>query len=265
MGDKKSLNVKPIKIQEFIMRYVTHSGMYHADDIMSTALLQLVYGSHEIIRVNSINENEIKDDDIVFDVGGGKFDHHQIDSEIRDNGVPYAAFGLLWRQMSPQLGLHPWAADLMDKEFIQQMDMTDNNGQAKCPNTISALVSACFKAGRSFEQVVETIKPMLDDLISTYRDLSEQKRKVDSSIDEDTEVFNGGERHFDGRVFEGTSVKFVLGPSLRGPGVVLRSLDSLNHPIMDVDGITPLFLHKGRFTATYSNLEDALAAANASL
>ena len=35
-------------------------------------------------------------DGIVYDVGGGMFDHHQEPRETRPNGVPYAAFGLLF-------------------------------------------------------------------------------------------------------------------------------------------------------------------------
>jgi uncharacterized UPF0160 family protein len=240
--------------------------MYHADDVLSTALLKIVFGSSlEIVRVNSLDNMVIEDDDIVFDIGGGHFDHHQADSEVRDNGVPYAAFGLLFREFSPKLGIHPWASDLMDKEFVQQMDMTDNGGQARYPNTLSALVSASFKAGRNFRDTVDLILPLLEDLISTYRDLSDQKTEVESLIDDSTQIFDGGDKHYDGRVFEGTNVKFVIGPSLRGPGVVLRSLDSLANPIVDVDGVEPIFIHKNRFTATYSNKEDALAAANASL
>jgi uncharacterized UPF0160 family protein len=34
---------------------------------------------------------------------------------------------------------------------------------------------------------------------------------------------------------------------------------------VDVDGVEPLFIHKGRFTATYASEEEALNAANASL
>ena len=246
------------------MKFITHDGMFHADDILSTALLTLVFGYHKVIRTSS-NDVVIEDDDIIYDVGGGKFDHHQIGAEVRDNGIPYAAFGLLWREYSPKLGIHPWAAELMDKEFVSLIDETDNRGQAKCPNTLSALVSACFKAGRSFEDTVDLVLPMLDDLIKTYRDLSDQKHEVDSLIDEDTRVFNGKDKHYDGRLFEDTDVVFILGPSLRGPGVVLRSLDSASFPIKDVDGVEPLFIHKGRFTATYSCEEDALKAANASL
>jgi uncharacterized UPF0160 family protein len=137
---------------------------------------------HKVIRTNSLEDVVIEDDDIIFDIGGGKFDHHQIGAEVRDNGIPYAVFGLLWREYSPKLGLHPWIAEIMDKEFVSLIDETDNSGQTKCPNALSALVSACFKAGRSFEDTVDLIIPMLDDLIKTYRDLSDQKRKVELGL-----------------------------------------------------------------------------------
>ena len=45
-------------------------------------------------------------DGIVYDVGGGMFDHHSEPRECRPNGVPYAAFGLLWRVV----GFSSWAS-----------------------------------------------------------------------------------------------------------------------------------------------------------
>ncbi len=39
---------------------------------------------------------------IVFDIGRGQYDHHQRDSRVRENGVPYAAFGLLWEKFGPE-------------------------------------------------------------------------------------------------------------------------------------------------------------------
>lgn len=35
---------------------------------------------------------------IMYDIGGGCFDHHQKDRRIRENRIPYAAFGLLWEK-----------------------------------------------------------------------------------------------------------------------------------------------------------------------
>ena len=74
----------------------THGGKFHADDVFSAALLLYLNPEIQITRGNKVPEDY---DGIVFDIGRGEYDHHQIDSRIRDNGVPYAAFGLLWEQL----------------------------------------------------------------------------------------------------------------------------------------------------------------------
>lgn len=44
------------------------------------------------------------------------------------NGVPYAAFGLLWRVLGAQLvGAHQ--ARLLDENFVQPLDLNDNTGE----------------------------------------------------------------------------------------------------------------------------------------
>ena len=90
---------KPIK------HVVTHAGMFHADDVFSYALLNLLNNiqenpaKYQLQRVNNavdIPENV----DIVFDIGGGKFDHHQDLNQFHEdeNNTPYASFGLLWKE-----------------------------------------------------------------------------------------------------------------------------------------------------------------------
>ena len=72
----------------------THGGKFHADDVFSTALLQIVRPDIKITRGFTVPDDF---QGIVYDVGGGLFDHHSEPRETRPNGVPYAAFGLLWR------------------------------------------------------------------------------------------------------------------------------------------------------------------------
>ena len=69
----------------------THSGKFHADDVFSSALLLYLNPELTILRGNRVPDDF---EGIVFDIGRGKYDHHQKDSRIRENGVPYAAFGL---------------------------------------------------------------------------------------------------------------------------------------------------------------------------
>ena len=67
-------------------------------------------------------------DGIVYDIGFGMFDHHQEPREYRANGVPYAAFGLLWRVLGPGL-VGERQARLIDENFIQPLDLNDNTGE----------------------------------------------------------------------------------------------------------------------------------------
>ncbi len=104
---------------------LTHAGKFHADDVFSTALLQIVRPDIEIVRSFEVPDNF---NGIVFDIGGGMFDHHTEPRAVRLNGTPYAAFGLLWQVFGAQLvGAHQ--ARLLDENFIQPLDLNDNTGQ----------------------------------------------------------------------------------------------------------------------------------------
>ena len=72
----------------------THAGKFHADDVFATALLQILRPDIKITRGFVVPDDF---DGIVYDIGFGMFDHHQEPRETRPNGIPYAAFGLLWR------------------------------------------------------------------------------------------------------------------------------------------------------------------------
>ena len=107
-------------------RAFTHGGKFHADDVFSTALLKILRPDIKVTRGFVVPDNF---DGIVYDVGGGMFDHHTEPRETRPNGVPYAAFGLLWRVLGPGLvGEHQ--ARLLDENFIQPLDLNDNTGEA---------------------------------------------------------------------------------------------------------------------------------------
>ena len=74
----------------------THGGKFHADDVFSYALLRMIHPGLLVRRGNEVPQDFTG---IVFDVGGGAFDHHGNEEKKRENGVPYAAFGLLWQQL----------------------------------------------------------------------------------------------------------------------------------------------------------------------
>ena len=112
---------------------ITHGGKFHADDVFSTALIKKVNPGINIVRTFEIPDDF---DGIVFDIGFGKYDHHQEGADVRDNGLPYAAFGLLWRDFGVTVltgaGCLPAQAAKeaarFDEGFIQALDHSDNTG-----------------------------------------------------------------------------------------------------------------------------------------
>ena len=102
----------------------THGSKFHADDVFATALLRILKPEIHIIRGLEVPENF---KGIVYDIGRGRFDHHQEGKEFRDNGVPYAAFGLLWREYGDCI-LCEEEAQRFDEKFIQPLDESDNTG-----------------------------------------------------------------------------------------------------------------------------------------
>ena len=92
-------NAKKVPVQ-----FVTHSGKFHADEAMGTAILSAWYnialeGTFEpkIIRTNDPSPYVDDNISVIYDIGGGCFDHHQKGGNgVRENGIPYASAGLLW-------------------------------------------------------------------------------------------------------------------------------------------------------------------------
>lgn len=107
----------------------THGGPFHADDVLSTALINQVCDKEGIERpevhriFNQQEAAELAQDNIVYDIGKGEFDHHQPDNEVRENGISYAAFGKIYQVVGEQL--HGELAATFEKEFVQQIDECD--------------------------------------------------------------------------------------------------------------------------------------------
>ena len=114
----------------------THAGTFHSDDVFSTAFLQILRPGLQIERgFQAPNEEEF--DGIIYDIGWGRFDHHQKDRRERENGVPFAAFGLLFDAFGTEV-MTSEQAEKFDEEFIQPLDLSDNTG---CRQPLATLIS----------------------------------------------------------------------------------------------------------------------------
>lgn len=115
---------------------ITHGGTFHSDDVLATVILEKVFGNITVCRTFEVPE-KLANDIIVYDIGFGKYDHHQKGGNgSRENGVPYASAGLIWRDFgrklvedtcNPEMVWH-----LIDRDLIQGVDATDNG---KMPST----------------------------------------------------------------------------------------------------------------------------------
>ncbi len=110
---------------------VTHSGIFHADDVFAVATALLVYPDAEIVR--SRDPEVIKKGDIIIDVGGIydpiflRFDHHQHSGGgVRGNGIPYASFGLVWKEFGKWITSNE-AAEIIDEKLVMPIDAPDNS------------------------------------------------------------------------------------------------------------------------------------------
>lgn len=150
--------VKKIKIA------YTHSMKFHSDDVFSAAFLQIINPDIEIIRVNKLPDNF---KGLAFDIGLGEFDHHQANNEKRENGIPYAAFGKLWRAFAKDL-YGEYVYKRIDKLIIEDLDMTDNIGTkhslAIAIDAFNPLNGSC--GDKEFFKTVKFAKKVLEQLIA---------------------------------------------------------------------------------------------------
>ncbi len=82
---------------------VTHSGGFHADELLSTVILSRLYPDADIVRSRAPEWITPAPDRVIYDVGGVYdaasqiFDHHQRGAPMRESGEPFSSFGLVWK------------------------------------------------------------------------------------------------------------------------------------------------------------------------
>ena len=111
---------------------ITHSGTMHADEVFATAFLELFLGEVRVFRTSHIHYTEVSSDVFLYDIGRGKYDHHQLDALKREDGIPYSSIGLLWKDLGREfLKKYDYSniEDMfigIDKDFIEGIDGDDN-------------------------------------------------------------------------------------------------------------------------------------------
>lgn len=152
-----------------ITHLVTHSGGFHADELLSSVILTRLFPDAKLLRSRDAAAITPGANKIIYDVGRDYdasqqiFDHHQRPNPLRDDGQPYSSFGLIWkhfghdylRAMSvPDTDVDDIHASF-DKGFVLPIDLLDNG--AMNPSVAGPL------AGLTLSSLLETLKPVFDD------------------------------------------------------------------------------------------------------
>ena len=138
---------------------VTHSGTMHADEVFATAFLDLYLGDVRVFRTSSVNFDEIDSNVLVYDIGRGKFDHHQIDAVKRENDITYSSFGLLWKEFGKDFLKKKDFSNIddlwleIDKDLVEGIDGDDNGVFPK--------IEAPYKA-KTLPNIIKIFNPSFD-------------------------------------------------------------------------------------------------------
>jgi uncharacterized UPF0160 family protein len=145
---------------------ITHSGGFHADDVCAVATLSILY-KDKISVIRTRDSEVIKTGDIILDVGGlsdGErfFDHHQEGGAgKRENGIPYASFGLIWKKFGGEIVKNQNVFEKIDRVLVQPIDAIDNG--VKITESIFEDVSML-----SINSIVQSFNPTWDDENKDY-------------------------------------------------------------------------------------------------
>ena len=124
---------------------ITHNGIFHADEVFATVLIGKLFDEVTVCRTFKVPKEEISENVIVYDIGGGKFDHHMRNfTESRENKIKYSSFGLLWREFGitllNKMGVPnaQYIANLFDEALVAGIDAVDN-GQIEKTSVVSIM------------------------------------------------------------------------------------------------------------------------------
>ena len=159
-----------------ITHLVTHSGGFHADEILSSVILTRLYPDAQLIRSRDRSWITPRDERIIFDVGGDYdvskqiFDHHQRPSPKRIDDQSYSSFGLIWahygREYLAAMDVPRDDIDTIhekfDSKFVLPIDLLDNG---EMDPSVAGPLSIM-----TLPDLLASLKPVFDDPSPTADD-----------------------------------------------------------------------------------------------
>lgn len=228
---------------------VTHSGGFHADELLSSVILTRLFAEAKIVRSRAPEWITPGSDRIIYDVGGSYdaekqiFDHHQRGAPLREDEAPYSSFGLIWKHYGrdylaamniPEAHVEALHASF-DKSFVLPIDLMDNG--ALSPKSAGPL------AGLTLSSLLETLKPTFDqkeegaDDRAFHAALGIARAFVEAGVNQraaklraETQVLEAIEKTGNGRILE-----LAMGMPFR-PAIIKAGADHLLFVVHPRDG-----------------------------
>lgn len=220
-------------------KYITHSGTMHTDEVFATAFLDLYKNNIKVFRTTQVEKNKVPEDVIIYDIGRGKYDHHQEDAMTRENGIKYSSFGLLFRDFGKDFLKQQKIDDVdevfsaIDKELIEGIDAVDNGvfpdivASFKI-KTLDDIIKACNPSfgsnqdeNEQFVKAVELAKIILQEMIYNIDGKVKARKIILAKLKETKKDYLELEEYipYEETVLkseEGNHILFALYPSNRG-------------------------------------------------
>lgn len=188
---------------------ITHNGTMHADEVFATAFLSLYFGNFKVARVSEVPK-DISTKTIIYDIGKGKFDHHQTDARIRDNGIKYSSFGLLFEEYGlsylKKLKLKNTKAiyNYLVKDFIEAIDAIDNG--------IFPEIKSIYK--------IKTVSDVIKIFNPSYGSNDKEDEQFIKAVSLAESILTEELKNIIGKVEAGVKVKKILNKT-KGPILIL--------------------------------------------
>ena len=159
-----------------ITHLVTHSGGFHADELLSSVVLTRLFPDADLVRTRDKKMIAPAGDKIIYDVGGAYdaeaqiFDHHQRPGPLRSDDQPFSSFGLVWAHYGREYlkSMDVPADDIeaihhkFDTKFVLPIDLLDNGAmEPSVAGPLSVL---------TLPSLLGSLKPVFDDASPTADD-----------------------------------------------------------------------------------------------
>lgn len=278
------------------MHIVTHSGKFHADDVLAWSLLCHFHPNGSLFTLERTRDDTIiQSADIVFDVGGiydpmhGRFDHHQ-----NEYSGPLSSAGMMLQWLTESGWIPAELDERLREGLVSYVDDVDNGRIEETPrvpcfskmiNLFNASANTLEEFDKQFHHAALLAKGMVAGFEAQFKQEQAAKRLVLSEMSRNREFNNLMEfpeyLSWKSTYYQNDGAnhptQFVMFPSMHGKwqvSAIPPTIESFEQKksfpsewaglrdaeLSAVTGVPSVFCHKNRFIAVFETRDAALSA-----